>query len=156
MIAHVGAGGGSGNRQGRPQRGPTASAGKSGGRPVAAVRSLVRVRPTVISDRFQDRQLIPAEARGENKGGGFPLLPGQLFSGHQIQGGTDDGIRAPVADPVRVGMRGRKGFEGQVVSGAEAGEGLRLASAVGGPQIAADEPIAIEMMQRELIDINPQ
>ena len=156
MIAHVGTGRRSGNRQRRPQRDSSIVACILDGRPIAAVGWRFRVLAGRTPGSFQVWQLIPAEPWSEYKRCRFPLLPGQFFSRHQIQGSIDDVVGPSVAHSIPGKLRGSKRFQFKVVLIAEAGKGLGLASRVGGSQKTPNKPIPIEMVQREFVDIHAQ
>ena len=87
------------------------------------------------------------------------VLPRQLPRRHDVQRNVDDvkrppGLRRALRPLSGSGRRRPQVMHGQVVVLVEEGEGIGPAIRIGGPQEGPDEPIAVEGMEREAIDVD--
>ncbi len=146
MVAHVGAGGGARDGKGHAQPRALLVHRSCGRAKEATSQRVARVRGR--------RQLESGKLGREGERSGLALLPFQVLSVHQIQGRVDDVIRTLRLD-VPAARDAAEAMHRQIVFGIEAREGLGLT--VRGAcrtEIAAGEPVAIEAVEREQIDVH--
>ena len=142
VVAHVGGGGrpGGGDRHAHRQRPLVAG---------VLARGRVSVQPVVgeVFPLFVGAVLEAAVGRREDERRGLALLPGQVLSAHQVERHVVD----------RIGADGPRhlcgvGRERQVVVAVETSKGIRF-PLPGGAKKAAHEPVAVQVVERELVQV---
>ena len=106
----------------------------------------------------EDRSIyvVSAILRREDKRGRLPFLPREILAGDEVQRAVDDRVRAGILGlAILFVFHVIEPPEGQVIIRVETGEPVGFPVDVRRPQVAPNEPVLVEVVDREFIDVDP-
>src|SRR5271165_3414923 len=134
MVAHVRTDRGAGNRHRGPKR-------------YAAPSSIFAARAKAI----EGAAAVPG---GDGEWLGFAFLPGEPFSLDNVERHVEDVEEAESV--LRVACRSWRpqGMDADIVAGVEAGEAIRVSRLARRPEVAPDESVSVDRVQREAVYVH--
>src|SRR6266498_4304518 len=131
VIAHVGAGRRARDRYGRAKRNASIAV------PIFPTRAIGLARGSGVERTYREGLCLP-------------LLPGEIFGGDDVEGHVDDMKWLPSAGAIC----GPELVHGAIIRLVEVGERIGISMRIGRAEEGANDPIAIERMQRKTIDVD--